>query len=101
MGVSSTGERDREGPTIFLVVEDVDLLLFGSGQAFLNLSDGVGGGEWAVEELGDGRLLHHLRPAKSHHLAEPLIAVDDGKAFRQGIGHHKAPICNKSRRDQR
>ena len=87
--------------TVFLVVKNVRLLLFGSREAFLDLSDGVGRGERSVEEFREGRLLHHLRPAESDHLTESLIAVDDGTAFRQGIGHHKAPICNKKEKKRK
>lgn len=68
--------------TIFPVVEDVNLLLLGGTEAVADLSYFLGSRQRSVKEFRDGRLLHHLRPTETDHLAEPFIAVDDRASIR-------------------
>ncbi len=78
--------------TIFSVVEDVNLLLLGARETLAHLAHALRLREWSVKKLGDCRLLHNFGSTVADHLTEALVAVDDGSAICQSIGHQKAAI---------
>lgn len=79
--------------TIFLVVDDVELTLFSTGEGLLELSDAVRCGQLAVEERAVHVLLHNLGLAEAEKLTEFVIAEDDGP-LGLSVGYKETPICN-------
>ena len=48
-----------------------------------------------MEEVAGARPLHDVRSGEASHLAEAVVAVDDGTVLHPGIGYHKFPVCVK------
>ena len=63
--------------TVFLIVEDLKVPLGALGEGLSHHGHGVLGGERAMEEIADGRPLHHLGPREAGEATEAVRAVND------------------------
>lgn len=72
--------------TVLAVVGDLHLALLGAQESLGHLGHGVPAGELAVQEVARARPLHDIRPGEARHLAEAVVAVDDGAVLHAGIG---------------
>ena len=80
--------------TVFLVVENLEVLFDTGGERFLNVGDRVLWRQRPVQEITHRRPLHHLRPAEAGQAAEAVAAVDDVALALLSIGHQETSICN-------
>lgn len=78
--------------TVFLVVENLEVLFDTGGQCFLNVGYRVLWRQRPVQEITHRRPLHHLRPAEAGQAAEAVAAVDDVALALLCIGHQKTSI---------
>lgn len=79
--------------TVLAVVGDLHLALLGAQQRLGHLGHGVPAGALAVQEVAGARLLHDVRPGEARHLAEAVVAVDDGTVLHAGISDDELLIC--------
>jgi len=82
--------------TVFAVVEDLELALLGAEQGLGELRDGALGGVGAGEEVAGAGSLHHLHPGVAEHLAEAVVAVDDGTVLHLGVGDEELAVCGEA-----
>lgn len=80
--------------TVFLVVENLEVLFDTGSQCFLNVGYRVLWRQRPVQEITHRRPLHHLRPAEAGQAAEAVAAVDDVALALLSIGHQETPIWN-------
>lgn len=80
--------------TVLAVVGDLHFALLGAPQSLAHLVDGLLVRVLAVEEVAGARLLHDVRPGEAGHLAEAVVAVDDGTVFHPGVGYYEFTVCN-------
>lgn len=71
--------------TIFTVVSDLHLPFLRAKQCLGHLGDGVAFGELAMQEVAGAGFLHDVWSRVARHLAEAVIAVDDGTVGHPGI----------------
>lgn len=78
--------------TFLSVVEDLHLALLRAKQGLCQLGQSTLHGTRAHQELAGTGLLHDLRPGKTEHLAEALVAVDDATVLHLGVGDQELAI---------
>lgn len=93
-------ERHQICPTILPVERDLHFPLLRAQKGLRYLRNGVPLGQLSVQEVARARLLHDVRPREARHLAEAVVAEDDGAVLHPGIGYDKLFICGggKNRR---
>lgn len=79
--------------TILAVVGDLHLPLLRAQQGLGYLGYSMARGKLAVEEVTRARLLHDVRPREARHLAERIVAKDDGAVLHTCVCYHKLLIC--------
>lgn len=94
---SNTRNSNQVHFTIFMIVGDLHFPLLWPQQRLGNLGNIMPLGLRPMEEVAGARLLHNIWPGEPSHLAEPVIAVDDGTILYSGICNDKFFICNKKR----
>lgn len=91
----STSSSHQAPLTVFAVVEDLELALLGAEQGLGELRDGALGGVGAGEEVAGAGLLHHLHSGVTKHLAEAVVAVDDGTVLHLRVGDEELAVCRE------
>lgn len=84
--------------TVLAVIGDLHLALVGPQESLSHLGDGVPVGELSVEEVAGARLLHHIRPGETGHLAKAVVAVDDRAVLHPGVGYNELLIYEEKDR---
>lgn len=82
----------HESLTVFPVISDLYLLFLGPLDGLLDELDGIRSGQWAVEEVAVGGLLHGFGPPVPRQLAKPVVAEYYGFLRHLGICNYEVPI---------
>lgn len=94
---SNTRNSKQAHFTIFMIIGDLHFPLLWPQQRLGNLGNIMPLGLRPMEKVAGARLLHDIWPGEPSHLAEPVIAVDDGTVLHSSICNDKFFICNKKR----
>lgn len=92
----TTGSPQKATLTVFAVVEDLELAFLGAEQRLGELRDGALGGVGTGEEVAGAGSLHHLHAGVAEHLAEAIVAVDDGTVLHLGVGNEELAVCGEA-----
>lgn len=85
-------------PTVFVVQVDLHFPLLGAQQGLSHLGNGQPLGFRSVQEVTGARLLHDLCPRVTTHVAEAIVAEDDGAVLHSCIGNDKLTTCDEKRK---
>lgn len=85
--------------TFFGVQAHLHSPLLGSQQSFGHLGHRWPLGVWSVQEAAGARLLHHLSPQVAAHLAEGIVAEDDGAVLHLRVGDDELSIFGKEKQE--
>lgn len=80
-------------PTIFAVKVDLHSSLLRPKQGLGHLGDGQSLGVGSVQEVTRARLLHDLSTRVTTHVAEAIVAEDDGAVLDPCIGYDELTTC--------
>lgn len=80
-------------PTIFAVEVDLHFPLLRPQQGLSHLSDGQPLGVRSVQKVARARLLHDLSPGVTAHVAEAIVAEDDGAVLHSRISYDELTTC--------
>lgn len=80
-------------PTIFAVKVDLHFPLLRPKQGLRHLGDGQPLGVGSIQEVTCARLLHDLSTRVTTHVAEAIIAEDDGAVLHSCIGYDEFTTC--------
>lgn len=78
--------RSRLSPTIFAVEVDLHSPLLRPEEGLRHLGDGQTLGVGSVQEVARARLLHDLGTRVAAHVAEAIVAEDDGAVLDPRVG---------------
>lgn len=80
-------------PTVFAVKVDLHFPLLRPQQGLRHLSDGQSLGVRSIQEVARARLLHDLSARVTTHVAEAIVAEDDGAVLDSCIGYDELATC--------
>lgn len=82
-------------PTVFAVEVDLHSPLLRAQQGLRHLGDGQPLGVGPVHEVARARLLHDLGARVAAHVAEAVVAEDDGAVLHPGVGDDELAACGR------
>lgn len=99
--LSSHSNTQFSFPTIFAVKVDLHLPLFRPQQGLRHLSDGQSLGVRSIQEVARAWLLHDLSTRVTTHVAEAIVAEDDGAVLNSCIGYDELTTCGWNEKSSR
>ncbi len=91
--LSSHSNTQFSFPTVFAVKVDLHFPLLRPQQGLRHLSDGQSLGVRSIQEVTRARLLHDLSTRVATHVAEAIVAEDDGAVLNSCIGYDELATC--------
>lgn len=82
-------------PTVFAIEVDLQFSLLGAQQRLCHLRNGQPLGVRSVQEVTGAGFLHDLGARVTTHVAESIVAEDDGAVLHPGVGDNKLSTCGE------